>query len=394
MNISSDVSALKGVGPKFKDSLNELGIYTIRDLLLYFPRDYENVSSLSDCSSESGSCLVEGAVIRIDKDIRTKTGKLISTIVLKTGERNLLCKWFNQPYMKNSFKIGEQYKLVGRLNSFNGSQVLLNPKISRGSETEKGIMPKYPTVKSVTSNMILKLVTQVLSSTTVGENLPEYIVRQYELLNLDEAIRNIHIPGDGEKLAQARRRLKFQELFAYSLKILMLRKFSKVNNKGVSFKIAEELVELRDSLPFELTNCQRKAVKEILMDQKSSCAMNRLLQGDVGSGKTIVAMIALFNVIKNGFQGALMVPTEILANQHYSEALKLMGKFNVNIGLLVGSLSQKAKAKLKEDIKNGTVNLVIGTHALIEDDVEFSNLGMIVTDEQHRFGVYQRAKLL
>lgn len=394
MNVNSEVSDLKGVGPKLKESLNELGIYTIKDLLLYFPRDYDYINNLSEGNGEEGSCLVEGIVTRIDRDFRTKNGKLISTIQIKIGEKHLLCKWFNQPYMKNSFKVGIQYKLVGRLNSFNGSQVLLNPKISRDIEAEKGIMPKYPAIKAVTSNMLGKLIKQVLLSTRISENLPEYLIKKYDLIGLDEALRNIHIPMDREKLEKARRRLKFQELFAYSLKILMLKKFSKSNNNGIIYKMSSELVELKDSLPFELTNAQRKAVKEILLDQKSAYSMNRLLQGDVGSGKTIVALIALFNVIKNGYQAALMAPTEILANQHFSEAVKILEKFNVNIGLLVGSLSQKAKLKMKEDIKNGSVDLVIGTHALIEDNVEFHKLGMIVTDEQHRFGVYQRAKLL
>lgn len=394
MDNSTDVSALKGVGPKFKNSLNELGIFTIMDLLLYFPIDYVYINNLADGNTIDGNCLTEGIVTRIDKDIRTRNGKLISTVQIKTDNKFLLCKWFNQPYMKNSFKVGEHYKLMGKLNSFNGTQVLVNPKISKDTEADKGIVPKYTTGKAVTSNMLLKLIRQILCATKIKENLPEYLIGQHNLMGLDEAIRNIHIPGDRENLELAKKRLKFQELFVYSLKVLMVKKLSKSNTKGITYRMDNALSELKESLPFELTNSQRKAVREILLDQKSSYSMNRLLQGDVGSGKTIVAFIALFNVVKNGYQAALMVPTEILANQHYAEALRIMESFGVKIGLLVGSLSQKAKLKLKEEIKNGSVDIVIGTHALIEDNVEFLKLGMIVTDEQHRFGVYQRAKLL
>jgi ATP-dependent DNA helicase RecG len=202
------------------------------------------------------------------------------------------------------------------------------------------------------------------------------------------------MPKNREVLEAARKRLKFQELFVYSLKILMLKKYNRNNNRGIAYKIAKELTDLRDALPFQLTGGQRRAIRDILLDQKSPYAMNRLLQGDVGSGKTIIALIALFNVIKNGYQTVLMAPTEILASQHYQEAIKILSPYNVNIGLLTGSLTAKRKSMLKEDIKNGMVDLVIGTHAILEDDVQFANLGMIVTDEQHRFGVYQRSKLL
>ncbi|MEW8955055.1 ATP-dependent DNA helicase RecG, partial [Clostridium sp.] len=192
----------------------------------------------------------------------------------------------------------------------------------------------------------------------------------------------------------AKERLKFQELFTYSVKILMLKKHIKGNRRGIEFKISEELVLLKEKLPFSLTKAQSRVMREILIDEKKSSPMNRLVQGDVGSGKTIIAIIAIFNVIKNGYQGVFMAPTEILANQHYLEIIKVLNGFNVEVELLTGSTKGKEKLRIKERIKNGDPIIVVGTHALIEDDVEFKKLGMIITDEQHRFGVHQRSRLM
>lgn len=395
MDISKEVTVLKGVGPKLAAVLENLEIFTIRDLLLYFPRDYDYLGDINNTNNLKGEhCLVEGTVVKIDRDTTSRTGKIITTIHLDIGGKILACKWFNQPYIKNSFKLGENYKLLGRYTVFQGRESLTNGKIVKTLDSDTSIMPKYALTKSLTSATLLKLIKQVLSSIRINENLPTSLLQAYNLIPLDEAIRNIHLPKDKKSLEAARKRLKFQELFVYSLKILMLKKYNRSINGGIPFNITTELTELRDSLPFQLTEAQRKAIREILLDEKRPYAMNRLLQGDVGSGKTIVAFIALFNVIKNGYQTVLMAPTEILANQHYNEAVKLLSPYKVNIALLTGSITAKNKTKLKEDIRNGLIDLVIGTHAVLEDDVIFSNLGMIVTDEQHRFGVYQRTKLL
>ena len=395
MELNKDISALKGVGPKLKSYLNSLDIFTVKDLLLYFPREYDFLGDVTKGNITDGEyCLIEGTVTRIDRDNRSKTGKLITTIHINIGDKQIACKWFNQPYIKNSFREGESYKLYGKMSIFQGRQMLTNGKIVNNVDSSRTIMPKYPLTRSLTTATFMKLIEQVLGGIKIAENLPADLLERYRFMALDDAVRNIHIPKDRQMLEAARKRLKFQELFAYSVKILMLKYYNRSNNGGISYKMSGELSDLRDSLPFELTGSQRKVVREILLDQKSPYAMNRLLQGDVGSGKTIISLIALFNIIKNGYQAALMVPTEILANQHYVEAQKILKGFGVEIGLLTGSLSAKSKAKLKEEIKNGITNLVIGTHAILEDDVEFAKLGMIVTDEQHRFGVYQRAKLL
>ena len=233
----------------------------------------------------------------------------------------------------------------------------------------------------------------MLCNIEIAENLPKWIVEKYGFCSLDEATRNIHSPKSLELLNESKRRLKFQELFSYSLKILMLKEFIKSHNEGIKFKIAPELTILKESLPFKLTDAQSKVVREILIDQKMDKAMNRLVQGDVGSGKTIVAIITMFNVVKNGYQAAMMAPTEILAKQHYEEIQKVLKGFSLKIELLSGSTTQKNKELIKQKLRDGTIDIIVGTHALIEENVEFGNLGMIVTDEQHRFGVSQRNRL-
>ena len=233
----------------------------------------------------------------------------------------------------------------------------------------------------------------MLDKVIITDNLPKDILDKYNMIDLDTAIREIHFPKGKIELNKAISRLKFQELFTYSMKLLLLKNKLR-SNDGISFQWHKELTDLKESLPFKLTDAQTNVVRDILRDQKSKYSMNRLVQGDVGSGKTIVALIALFNVIKNGYQGALMAPTEILANQHYLEALKIFNNFNIDIELLTGSTSLKEKRRIKEKISEGRPLLVVGTHALIQEDVEFVNLGLVITDEQHRFGVEQRNKLI
>lgn len=239
-----------------------------------------------------------------------------------------------------------------------------------------------------------KLIHEILSKTEIKENLSKEIIEKYSLISLGNAIREIHFPQSKEKLEQAKNRLKFQELFTYSLKLLLLKKNLKNKSKGISFEWVDELKEFKEKLPFPLTNAQTKVVRDILRDQKAHAPMNRLVQGDVGSGKTIVALIAIFNVIKNNYQCAFMAPTEILANQHFLEAKKMFEGFNIDIELLTGGTSAKEKRRIKEKIKENIPMLLIGTHALFQEDVDFSNLGLIITDEQHRFGVEQRSRLI
>lgn len=395
MNIYDDIAYVKGVGPKMAEKLNKCGIYSILDLLLYFPRDYDiiKVGSNLENFNENDKVILECRVKSIKPDIRTKTNKIISTVIFQSDEDIVRGQWFNQPYAKNSFRINETYIITGKINKFNKEYKISNPKILKNitNDTNK-ILAKYSLKDNLSNNFLNKIISEVLAHVKIIENLPRYIIDKYKFMSLDDALKNIHNPKNRSDLDEARRRLKFQELFTYSMKILML-KNSNTNSTGIPFKISPELKELKAKLPFELTDAQNRVIREILIDEKKPIVMNRLVQGDVGSGKTIVSLITLFNIIKNGYQGALMAPTEILAKQHYLEAVKLFDEFDIKVGLLTGSITAKNKKILKENVKDGEIDLLIGTHAIIEDDVEFKKLGMIVTDEQHRFGVNQRNKL-
>ena len=401
MDINSDVSTIKGVGPKALETLKKCMIFNIMDLLLYIPRDYEYISACNNIKgiNSNDKIILKCVAERILKDIRTKTGKILSTVTFRDGDNIFSVKWFNQPYVKNNFNIGEEYILMGKVENYRGVNTMLNPIIIKNNDLvkeeyrEEKIIPKYPLRGDITNNFIIKLIKEVLPQIKISENLPNWIIHKYKLPSLDNSIRAIHSPKNKEELLEAQKRLKYQELFSYSLKILMLKEYLNEKSEGIAFSMCKELSLLKEMLPFKLTSAQSRVVREILLDQKKSSPANRLVQGDVGSGKTIVAIIALFNVVMNGYQGVLMAPTEILAIQHYNEICKLLKGFNLNISLLTGSTTQKNKNIIKENLKNGEIQLIIGTHALIQEDVEFNNLGMVVTDEQHRFGVMQRSKL-
>ncbi|WP_291632343.1 ATP-dependent DNA helicase RecG [Clostridium sp.] len=393
MDIYSDIKYIKGVGPKMAENLNKCGIFKVLDLLLYFPRDYEHVSvekSIVECLV-SEKVIVECTVLNILKDLRLKNNKTLSTIVFCQGDIKFKGKWFNQPYAKNSFKISNSYFITGKVDKFKEEITIMNPKIVKNTSMDtNNIVAVYPLKNNVTNNFFNKIISDMLCNIQITENLPKWLLEKYDFYSLDEATRSIHSPKSLTSLNEAKRRLKFQELFTYSLKILMLKEFIKSHNEGIQFKIAPELTTLKQKLPFQLTKSQSKVVREILIDQKKDIGMNRLLQGDVGSGKTIVAIITMFNVVKNGYQAAMMAPTEILAKQHYEEIQNVLKDFPLTIQLLSGSTTPKNKELIKQELKSGAIDIIIGTHALIEDNVEFRNLGMIVTDEQHRFGVAQR----
>ncbi|AUM96268.1 TPA: ATP-dependent DNA helicase RecG [Clostridium botulinum] len=398
MNVYSPITTLKGVGPKTKEQLEKCMIFNIMDLLLYFPRDYEFIDNYSKDKLANKKVIIKVQVENIKRDVRTRTGKILTTIIFNDGEKAIVGSWFNQPYIKNYFKIGEEYILQGNLREYRGTLTINNAQILKNKYAEKveerKIIPKYPLKGDLKNNLLIKLVNSALENIAIGENLPRWLIEKYKFISLDKSIRTIHKPENQKELEESIRRLKFQELLAYCLKIASLKEYLKTATEGIAFKVSEETSDIIRALPFKLTNAQNRVLEEIFKDQKKEKPMNRLLQGDVGSGKTIIALICLFNVIKNGYQGVMLAPTEILAIQHYEEALKLFKDFNLKIELLVGSVKASLKKEIKEKLKKGEIDLIIGTHALIEDDVEFYNLGMVITDEQHRFGVMQRSKML
>ncbi|HFD2044515.1 TPA: ATP-dependent DNA helicase RecG [Clostridium perfringens] len=396
MNIYDDIGLVKGVGPKLKERLNKVGIFTVLDLLIYFPRDYE---FLNDDISLNGDTSDEKAILKCKaksygSSIRTRNGKTLTTINFTYNNLKVIGKWFNQPYIKRNFILGNEYNLMGKFKKVNNTLEVINPLIPCKEANKSEILPIYTLKNGLTNKILVKLINEILKNMIIKENLPEEIVKKYKLISLDKAIRSIHFPEGRGELQSAINRLKFQELFTYSLKIIMMKAHIKKENSGISFKMSPLLKDLKESLPYTLTNAQSRTLREILLDQKRNIAMNRLVQGDVGSGKTLVALISMFNVYMNGYQTVLMAPTEILANQHYAEAKKYLEQFGVDIELLTGSTKEKEKKRIKEKIASGKEIMLIGTHALIQDDVELNNLGLVVTDEQHRFGVEQRSRLI
>ncbi|MGL5634857.1 MAG: ATP-dependent DNA helicase RecG [Sarcina sp.] len=396
MNIYSEISILKGVGEKLQEKLNKCGIFTVLDLLLYFPRDYDFMTSELELNEdfEKEKAVLKCTVIAIEGIIRVKNNMTLITIRFRHGNYTILGKWFNQRYISKTFKVGGEYDLMGTFKRAGRNIEVMNPILACTEAVQSEIVPIYPLKGNLNSKVLVKLINNVLKEIYINDNLPEDMIEKYNLCSLDKAIRNIHFPSDKETLKEAMTRLKYQELFTYSMKIMMMRKHIKEKTNGIQFKMCDELVALKESIPFPLTNAQSKVVREILKDQKSLVPMNRLVQGDVGSGKTLVALIALFNVYKNGYQTAIMAPTEILAIQHKAEAEKFLRPFGVDIELLTGSTTNKEKLRIKEKIRSGEPILVVGTHALLQDDVEFTNIGFVVTDEQHRFGVEQRSRLV
>ena len=396
INIYDDIGLVKGVGPKLKERLNKVGIFTVLDLLLYFPRDYE---FLNDDISLNGDISDEKAILKCKvqsygSSIRTRNGKTLTTINFTYNNLKVIGKWFNQPYIKRNFILGNEYNLMGKFKKVNNTLEVINPLIPCKEANKSEILPIYTLKNGLTNKILVKLINEILKNMIIKENLPDEIVKKYKLISLDKAIRSIHFPVGRGELQSAINRLKFQELFTYSLKIIMMKAHIKKENSGISFKMSPLLKDLKESLPYTLTSAQSRTLREILLDQKRNIAMNRLVQGDVGSGKTLVALISMFNVYMNGYQTVLMAPTEILANQHYAEAKKYLDKFGVDIELLTGSTKEKEKKRIKEKIASGKEIMLIGTHALIQDDVELNNLGLVVTDEQHRFGVEQRSRLI
>ncbi|AQW25236.1 ATP-dependent DNA helicase RecG [Clostridium perfringens] len=396
MNIYDDIGLVKGVGPKLKERLNKVGIFTVLDLLLYFPRDYE---FLNDDISLNGDISDEKAILKCKvqsygSSIRTRNGKTLTTINFTYNNLKVIGKWFNQPYIKRNFILGNEYNLMGKFKKVNNTLEVINPLIPCKEANKSEILPIYTLKNGLTNKILVKLINEILKNMIIKENLPDEIVKKYKLISLDKAIRSIHFPEGRGELQSAINRLKFQELFTYSLKIIMMKAHIKKENSGISFKMSPLLKDLKESLPYTLTNAQSRTLREILLDQKRNIAMNRLVQGDVGSGKTLVALISMFNVYMNGYQTVLMAPTEILANQHYAEAKKYLDQFGVDIELLTGSTKEKEKKRIKEKIASGKEIMLIGTHAVIQDDVELNNLGLVVTDEQHRFGVEQRSRLI
>ena len=381
---------IKGIGKTTIKYLNELGIYNIQDLITYYPFRYEITQNTDIHNLNDGDKVVIGGIVENVPTVIHFNRKLNKmSFHLNTGEFITNITIFNRAFLKDKLNVGHAVTIIGKYDQKHNSITASDIKFGLIEGTL--IEPIYHSSFKINSSKISKIIKSVLDKVKPKDYIPDSLIRKYHFMDKQEAIKIVHNPKDKEKLKKALARLKYEELFMYMMKISYLKK-SKKQSDGLSRNISyEQVLEVVDRLPFKLTKDQLKSVKDIYDDLTSSNRMNRLLQGDVGSGKTIVSFIALYINYLAGYQGALMAPTEILAFQHYQNFLKLFP--NLNVVLLTGKLKAKEKKEAKALIESGKANIIIGTHALISEDVTYHNLGLVITDEQHRFGVAQRGNL-
>ncbi|HFL3522050.1 ATP-dependent DNA helicase RecG [Clostridioides difficile] len=398
MDLYKDVQYVKGIGPKKADKLNKLGIFTLKDLLYYFPRQFEDRNNLKKIAQlEDGEKVTIKAVISSINTFSPKEGMTLTKIDVKdeTGSAKLV--FFNKSYIKNTFRPGDSILVFGKVKKKFNNLELTSCELEYLTNSPKNtcrFMPVYQLTYGVTNKEIMSIIRTVLEDKEliIQEYMPQRIIEKYRLCSIDFAVRNIHSPSSKESLKIALYRIVFEELLILQLGLFVF-KSGRNKEDGIKFETSKDLKKIISALPFKLTKAQNRALDEIIQDMNLEKIMNRLVQGDVGSGKTVVALLALANCVLNGYQGALMAPTEILAGQHYISLTESLKDFGINVGLLIGSLTKKQKDTVLEQIKNNEIDILIGTHALIEDKVEFNNIGLVITDEQHRFGVMQRSKL-
>lgn len=393
LNLDSNIQFIKGVGEKRAKLFNSLGIFCVDSLIHFYPRKYEDWSASKNLEAvKSGETVsIKATLITPVKEAMIRRGLTLFKCKFSDGENVISVTIFNNKYLAKSLRIYEDYYLYGKIEKSLLNFSMNSPKIEK-AENILAIQPVYPAKEKLTSRSISKIMKTALDELgEIEETLDDEIMQKYSLISLDKAIRNIHFPNSADDYLPARKRLIFEELLTLQLGLLKL----KSNKKSETALVIKDdySSEFEKLLPFNLTNAQKRTISECLQDMKSKYPCNRLVQGDVGSGKTAVAASLIYSVIKNGYQATMMAPTEILATQHYESLLKILAPAGINIRLLTGSTPAKEKKEIKKALFDGEIDLIIGTHALIQNDVEFKNLALVITDEQHRFGVKQRAQL-
>lgn len=386
---------LPGVGPKSIKLLNKLNIYNINDLLNYYPFRYEilKLNKLSESQNDE-KVIVDGIVEKIPTVIRLRGNMNKMTFRILTDNMLVNVVIFNRGFMKNHFSIGREITVIGKWDKLKNTIIASDIRLEKITNTK--IESVYKTTSGLNKRNLSKYIEYTIENEIdkLEDNIPQYLVEKYKFNDKKSSVKIIHSPNSIDEIKKAQIRLKYEELFTFMLKINYLKLKNQKHSTGLSRTIDEEkLNNFIKSIPFELTEDQKNSVSEIKKDMLEPKRMNRLLQGDVGSGKTIVSIIAIYINYLSGYQSAFMAPTEILASQHYDNICKLYKGLNINIKLLTGSTPKKEKKIIYEELKNGSIDLVIGTHALIQDEVEYKNLGLVITDEQHRFGVNQRSNL-
>ncbi len=409
VNLQTPIDYLKGVGPNRADLLrSELGIHTYQDLINLFPNRYIDRTcyyTINQLQRNTSEVQIIGVITDV-REIAQKRGKrLVATFQDDTGIMELV--WFRgQKWIRESLKFNTPYVIFGKTNWFNNRFSMPHPEMELQEDHEKSLRSAmqavYPSTeklsnKGITNRVIVKIMQQLFIETKgkFVETLSKDLLDNQKLLSKSEALFNVHFPRNQELLSKAEFRLKFEELFYIQLQLILKNLIHKSKIKGLPFNKVGNYFNtfFKEHLPFELTNAQKRVLKEIRQDLGSNAQMNRLLQGDVGSGKTIVAFMSILIALDNGFQACLMAPTEILSVQHYNELFELCNKLNISVELLTGSTKTSNRKDIHENLENGELQVLIGTHALLEDKVKFKNLGLAIIDEQHRFGVAQRSKL-
>ena len=415
LTFKSDVMYLKGVGPKLAYILNKLGIYTVSDLLFYFPRKYVDYSSRTRIKDlEVGETTTIFGTIRSVEAFTTKNNLGVLKVKISDGTGSINLNFFSArsskytlERMKTQFPKGQGIMVSGevKLNSYDGMLTLDKPTYSimeyeMNENTNLNlarIVPIYPLSEKLNIKTLRKVIYNAIQlfKNDIQTVLPDFIVKKYHLMEKSEAVEQIHFPSDNEKLQQARYSLVFEELFIIQLRLALIREENNKHLSSIPLEIKKDglVMKFIEGLPFKLTGAQQRAVNEILNDLNSTKPMQRLLQGDVGSGKTVVACIMLLAAIENGYQAAIMAPTEILAQQHYNNMVNWLTPLGLSVDLFIGSISKKQRRISETNLRNGQTNIAVGTHALIQDGIDFANLGAVVIDEQHRFGVKQRLAL-
>ena len=409
MNLDYPITYINGVSVQRAALVySELGIKTCNDLLNFFPFRYIDKTAfyaIKDLQPSSSEVQIVGKITRVKSVAQKRGSRLVATFQDPTGSMELV--WFKgQKWIKDSLKINEPYVVYGKLNHYNGNFSIPHPELELVTEYKKKLQtkmqPVYPSTEKLTNSGISnKLMRTYVQNTlqqffeTITESLSKEIIEDFNLMSKRDALLNAHFPKNQENLAKAQYRLKFEELFFIQLQLLRKKLINKTKIKGFIFENVGAIFNefYSEKLPFDLTNAQKRVLKEIRRDVASGAHMNRLLQGDVGSGKTIVAILSMLLAIDNGFQATIMAPTEILANQHFTAVSELLEGMNINVDILTGSVKTKKRREIHQNLEDGTLHILVGTHALLEDKVQFKNLGIAIIDEQHRFGVKQRAKL-
>lgn len=401
MNIEHvPIQSLKGIGPAKAKLFNKLGVRTVEDLLYHYPRGYKDKSittNIEDLLPEY-QYTIKVTVLNKPTDVRSQKGLIIAKAAVgdETGKLNIV--WFNNRFIKNMIKQGDELYLYGKVKLMGRDLVMESPEFEKVGSKESvnllRIVPEYPLTEGLGHKDIRKAVYGALELTKgkLSDIFPEDFRKRYQLSEFNFSINNIHFPESMFNLQLAIKRFKFEELFILQSGLIHIKRMNSAEEKGIAFEQFDER-EFVGKLPFKLTNAQLKVIDEIFRDMEKSKPMNRLVQGDVGSGKTIVALLAMYKCARNGYQSLMMVPTEILAEQHYLTFKQLLEGTGIRIELLKGSMTAKEKNATLQRIKNHEADIIIGTHALIQDKVEFAKVGLVITDEQHRFGVRQRTVL-